>query len=163
MLISGDYDEMKRVLDQIKHQIDDNYLIKCLFTASAYQEIITLIETGMDLKHLDENSIYFIAWAYMDKGNLGAAQELAEERLKQNQLSTGAKANLLDICASVLHYQGKYVEADPIFSEVIRLYQKDNEAWDGAANALRNRAINRMQMDLYREVIPDFLRGLQHL
>ena len=159
--VRGDYDEMKIALKQIGHQIDSNYWIQCLFTASAYGEIISLIETGIDPETLDENSIYFIAWAYIDKGNLVTAQELAEEWLKQNQLSTGAKANLLDIRASVLHYQGKYIEADPIFSEVIKLYQVNGASWDGAANALRNRAINRMQMDLYCEVIPDFLESLE--
>jgi tetratricopeptide (TPR) repeat protein len=157
--LKGNYQEMKVTLEKLD-SVEDDFYITCLFSAGAFAEIIQRIETSLDLEKLNENSIYFVAWSYITNGNLTKALEISEKRLKQEQLTLGSKAELLDIRASVLHYQGQYQEADPIFSEIIELYRQANTAWDGVANGLRNRALNRKLMGKFREVIPDFLDSL---
>ncbi len=158
--VQGNYDQMKIALDQLQGKIDDGYFIRCLFTAGAYKETISFVNTGLDTENLTEDSLYFLAWSYIDQGDLTTALNLVEQRLRQAHLQPDKKAELIDIRATVLHYQGKYAEADLMFSEIIDLYAKSGGGWDGVANGLRNRALNRKLMGQYREVIPDFLKAL---
>jgi tetratricopeptide (TPR) repeat protein len=157
--LRGERDEMMVVFGQLSHHIDDNFLLQCLFTTSAFDEIVKRLDSFV-LKDLTSSSVYFIAYSLMEKGDLITALNIAEEQLNREGLTPSAKAELLDVCASVFHYQGKYQKADPIFSEIIELYKEESIAWDGFANALRNRAINRLLMGQYREVLPDFLESL---
>jgi tetratricopeptide (TPR) repeat protein len=156
----GERSEVLAILSRFKYKTNKSWLIRQLFIVGAYDDMANLLETSLNIEELNENSIYHIAYFLMDKGQLSEALELVEQRLLRPALSISAKALLQDIRASVFHYQGNYQKADFLFSEVIELYKQANTVWDGAVNTLRNRALNRLQMGLYREVMPDFQEAL---
>jgi tetratricopeptide (TPR) repeat protein len=157
----GDYEKMKVTLKQLNKKIDDNFLLECLSKTDVPEDIIKRL-ASFQFERLNSSSIYFIGRALMEAGNLDTALKITEEQLQHKEkLGILAKAELLDIRSSVLHYQGKYEEADLIFSEVIELYIEEGKSWNGAANALRNRATNRLHMGLCREAVTDYHKSLE--
>jgi tetratricopeptide (TPR) repeat protein len=158
--LRGERGEVQAILRRFTNELDNAWLIRQLFTVGAFDDIAQLYTATLDIEALNEHSLYCLAYVLMDRGDLTQASGLADHRLQRQGLSIDAKAELLDIRASVFHYQGKYQEADLLFSEVIELYKKLPTLWDAVANGLRNRALNRLQMGLYQEVLPDFLESL---
>ncbi len=158
--LRGERGEVHAILKRFTNELDNDWLIRQFFTLGAFDDIAQLYTATLEVEALNEHSLYCLAYVLMDRGDLTQALELADHRLQRQGLSVDSKAELLDIRASVFHYQGEYQEADVLFSEVIELYRKLPTLWDGVANGLRNRALNRLQMGLYQEVLPDFLESL---
>jgi tetratricopeptide (TPR) repeat protein len=156
----GERSEVQALLPRLGHEVDKTWLTQQLFVVGAYDDLERLPATALKAEELSESSLYHIGYFLMDKGQLREALELVERCLQRPSLTTTGKALLQDIRASVFHYQGDYQQADVIFSEIIELYKEANTVWDGVVNTRRNRALNRLQMGLYREVLPDFLYAL---
>ncbi len=156
----GERSEVQALLSRFKQEVNTTWLIQQLFIVGAYDDLESLLAT-LKIEELSESSMYHISYFLMDKGRLREALEMVEHRLKRPDVSVHGKALLQDICASVFYYQGNYQQADVIFSEVIELYKEANTVWDGAVNTLRSRAFARMQMGLYREVLPDLQEALK--
>ena len=157
----GERSEVQALLSRFKHEVNKAWLIQQLFVVGAYDDLEQLLATSLKIGELSENSLYHIGYFLMDKGRLREALELVEHRLQRSDVSVHGQALLQDIRASVFYYQGDYQQADIIFSEAIELYKEANTVWDGAVNTLRSRAFTRMEMGLYREVLPDFQEALK--
>ncbi|MCA9838130.1 MAG: tetratricopeptide repeat protein [Trueperaceae bacterium] len=140
--------------------IEQHWLIRLYFTVGDYELLLQMLP-NLDTDKLSTGEIYYLCWVLMDTGKLEQALAISEPHLLKADLLPGEKAELLDIRASALHYQGQFQAADRWFSEIIALYKEAHSSWDGVANALRNRALNRLELGLYQDVIPDFLAALK--
>jgi len=168
LALEGRSSEMAEVLARLPERVRESSAwleryVRLLFTAGAYAEVLEVWQSHPAFhEQASPDAIYYVAYTLMDRGELLAARALAEARLARGGLDAYGRAELLDICASVAHYQGAYGQADVLFSEVLALYREHAKGWDAVANALRNRALNRLQLGQYRESLPDFAEALQH-
>jgi tetratricopeptide (TPR) repeat protein len=155
----GEQNKMKLALSQLGPYLDDDFHIECLAKAGAHEAIINL-STSLVPETLKVSSIHALAFALMEKGELTTALTIAEKQLKRKGLEDTAKAELLGVCASVLQYQGKYQEAEVIYSNILDLLRKEEIANDSVATTLRSRALNRSQLGYFREALPDLHAAL---
>lgn len=139
--------------------------LRLLFISGAYAEVLDVWQSHPAFhQQASPSAIYRVAYALMDRGDLTAARALAEARLAQGGTDPYFRAELLDICASVAHYQGayEYEQADGLFTEVLTLFREHPGGWDAVANTRRNRVLNRLQLGQYRESLPDLAEALKH-
>jgi DNA-binding SARP family transcriptional activator len=160
--------EMAEVLARLPQRVRESpawleRYLRLLFISGAYAEVLEVWQSHPAFhQQASPSAIYRVAYALMDRGDLTAARALAEARLAQGGTDPYGRAELLDICAMVAHYQGAYEQADGLFTEVLDLFRKHAGGWDAVANTLRNRALNRLQLGQYRESLPDLAEALKH-
>ncbi len=163
--LEGRREEMGEVLARLPQAAREspNWLtryLKLLFTSSDFAQLIRVWnEHPRFQSEADPTTVYRVAYALVDNGQLEPARALVREHLERKGLTAGDTAGLLDICAMVAFYEGNSERADAFFTEALALYRR-TDSWDGVANTLRNRALNRLQMGLYRESLPSFKEAL---
>ena len=132
-----------------------------LFVAGALDEVLELWRRRLDGLPLEPGAaVYDVAYALMDRGELGAAMALAERGLATFDAPVD-RAGLLEICAAVHHYRGEYAVADELFAGALAAFEAvPDAAPTSTANVRRNRALNRLFSGAYRETLPDFAAAL---
>lgn len=103
----------------------------------------------------DPTSAHYVAYTLLEHAEPQAAQALATRMLAQAGLSTLQRADLMTVCGDVHFFEGRYEEAERLMTDGLALYRACGEN-TGVANALRNRAVVRLQRGLYQDTIPDF-------
>jgi len=164
--LQGRRAEMGAVLTRLPRAVREspdwlNRYLKLLFMASDFSQLVRVWEGHPRFQsEADPATVYRVAYALVDLGRLESARALVRSTLAREGLTAEDKAGLLDICAAIAFYGGDSVEAEGFFSEALALYRRAG-SWDGVANTLRNRALNRLQMGRYRESLPSFAEALK--
>jgi len=163
--LQGRRAEMETVLARLPRAVREspdwlNRYLKLLFMASDFAQLIRVWEEHPRFQsEADPTTVYRVAYALVDNGQLEPALALVQAHLGREGLTAGDTAGLIDICAMVAFYKGNSERSDAFFTEALGLY-RHADSWDGIANTLRNRALNRLQMGLYRESLPSFAEAL---
>jgi tetratricopeptide (TPR) repeat protein len=128
-----------------------------LHRAGRQRELIEFWEAQPDRDGASAVTVYRVGWAYVHGGDLAAASRLVADA-RARQPPREAVASIAELEAVVAFYSGRYADAERLFGEVLAAAGDDDLE---VANALRNRAVVRMQLARYVESLPDLERALE--
>jgi tetratricopeptide (TPR) repeat protein len=129
--------------------------IHVLFDSNDYNAVIEYWKQHPE-HHLASGGLtmYHVAYAQIDQGNLDVAQTLINHFLERPNLNPEDQTHGLDILATIAFYQGNYQEAERLFTQLLNTCNRKNIR--NYSNYLRNRAVNRLQLGQYEQSLPDF-------
>jgi tetratricopeptide (TPR) repeat protein len=162
----GHHQELHAVLARLPQQVQNGPQwmmrhIHILFDSGNYDQVLTVWQAHPEWQQLcSAETCHRVAHALVESGDLEAAKSLALETLERPGLSDLDRAGQLDILGMVAFYAGRYAEAEAYFSDVIEAYKRGNDE-RSLVNALRNRSVNRLQLGLYIESLPDFEESMR--
>ncbi len=105
-------------------------------------------------------TVYHIAYAFIDGGEMPKAKTLADNLLERPNLSVDDRTNGFDILSMLAFYQGHYQEAEVFFTQLLGIYEL-HQLKKNYSNCLRNRAVNRLQLAQYVQSLPDFEESIR--
>jgi tetratricopeptide (TPR) repeat protein len=164
--LNGHRSEMHATLERlpIQHRTGAFWeieLMHMLFDSGSYDEVLEIWHSHPEIHfNCTTRIIYNVAFGLIQRGELDAAQQLVLEKLEQSDHTELERASLVDILAMVAFYSGHYAQAEPYFNDLVVIYRNAHDE-TGLANALRNGSVNRLQLGLYQESLPDFEESIR--
>ena len=163
--LDGQRAEMQATLERLPAHVRDGpawlgRLIHAYDSGGDYEAVLrTWHSNSARQAHCSADTVHYVAHAQIESGDLETATRLAELTLERPNLTESERASQFDILANVAFYAGRYVEAEGHFAALSNAYRAARDQ-PSLANTLRNRSVNRLQLGLYRESLPDFEESL---
>jgi hypothetical protein len=124
--------------------------IELLHLTGKHEERIQFWEAHPERDECESETVYQVGWAYVHIGNFTAASNLVTRYQDRWPLR--------ELRAPIAFYQGHYLEAETIYSDILTL--RETLTPQNVANNLRNRSVARLGLGLYRESLPDLQEAL---